>query len=224
MVRYWKMKGCLIVYVTARPDMQQRLVSAWLSQHNFPHGLLFFTPSFSTDPLRQKAQLLKRLVADVGLHIEAAYGSFKDVNVYSHAGVEGGRIYKAGSSTSSSRKRTEACVCLEAGYSQHLRELSEQEVQLRYSGIEESHRAASVGVQCSPKWEPVDVFIITLKTCLIQNPPASAAHGLLLAPEWKVCGPAQAGTEEAGHPPGLDEDSPLASFPLSFPIPTKLLC
>lgn len=32
--------------------MQQRLVAHWLAQHNFPHGLLFFTPSFSTDPLK----------------------------------------------------------------------------------------------------------------------------------------------------------------------------
>ncbi|CAJ0579026.1 unnamed protein product, partial [Mesorhabditis spiculigera] len=66
-VRYWHDQGFLIVYVTARPDMQQRVVSAWLAQHNFPHALLFFTPSFSTDPL-------------------------KDVSVYTTAGMDPTRV------------------------------------------------------------------------------------------------------------------------------------
>ena len=46
------LQGCVIVYVSARPDWQQRVVGSWLAQHNFPHGLLFFTPSISTDPFR----------------------------------------------------------------------------------------------------------------------------------------------------------------------------
>ncbi|VDM33177.1 unnamed protein product [Toxocara canis] len=51
-VRFWHDLGYLIIYMTARPDMQQRVVGSWLALHNFPHALLFFTPSFSTDPLR----------------------------------------------------------------------------------------------------------------------------------------------------------------------------
>ena len=51
-VRHWQDRGYLILYITARPDMQQRQVVSWLAQHNFPHGLLFFVGSISTDPLK----------------------------------------------------------------------------------------------------------------------------------------------------------------------------
>lgn len=47
-------QGFLLLYVTARPDMQQRGVAAWLAQHNFPHAMLYFAPSFLMDPLKQK--------------------------------------------------------------------------------------------------------------------------------------------------------------------------
>ena len=115
-VRYWQQQGYLILYVTARPDMQQKVVGSWLAQHNFPHGLLFFTPSISTDPLRQKTLYVRRLV-DVGIKIQAAYGSSKDVAVYSSAGVDHERIF----SVSGSKRR--GCVALEDGYSQHLHDL-----------------------------------------------------------------------------------------------------
>lgn len=45
-------QGYTIIYITARPDMQHKVVALWLALHNFPQGLLIFTPSFSTDPLR----------------------------------------------------------------------------------------------------------------------------------------------------------------------------
>ncbi|KAK5968743.1 hypothetical protein GCK32_012042 [Trichostrongylus colubriformis] len=75
-VRYWFEQGQVILYLTARPDMQQRVVSAWLAQHCFPHGLLLFNPSFSTDPLKQKSLHLKHII-DMGIRIHAAYGSSK---------------------------------------------------------------------------------------------------------------------------------------------------
>uniref|UniRef100_A0AC34RFZ1 DDHD domain-containing protein n=1 Tax=Panagrolaimus sp. JU765 TaxID=591449 RepID=A0AC34RFZ1_9BILA len=115
-VRYWQQHGYLIIYVTARPDMQQKVVGAWLAQHNFPHGLLFFTPSISTDPLRQKTLHLKYL-KDMGIIIHAAYGSSKDVTVYSNAGIEQDRIF----SVSGGKRR--GCVALEDGYAQHLHDL-----------------------------------------------------------------------------------------------------
>ncbi|CAJ0941429.1 unnamed protein product, partial [Mesorhabditis belari] len=90
-VRYWHDQGFLIVYVTARPDMQQRVVSAWLAQHNFPHALLFFTPSFSTDPLKAKTSHLRHLI-DMGVRVHAAYGSSKDVSVYTTAGIDPSRV------------------------------------------------------------------------------------------------------------------------------------
>lgn len=116
-VRYWQQQGYLIIYVTARPDMQQKVVGSWLAQHNFPHGLLFFTPSFSTDPLRHKTQHLKHLI-DLGIKIQAAYGSNKDVSVYTNAGIDTERVF----SVSSSSKRR-GCISLDDGYAQHLHDL-----------------------------------------------------------------------------------------------------
>ncbi|ETN80438.1 LNS2 protein, partial [Necator americanus] len=102
-VRYWHEQGYVILYLTARPDMQQRVVSAWLAQHCFPYGLLLFNPSFSTDPLKQKSLHLKHII-DMGIRIHAAYGSSKDVAVYCGAGVEQSRIV----SVAGSRRRV--CV------------------------------------------------------------------------------------------------------------------
>ncbi|KAK6029546.1 DDHD domain protein, partial [Ostertagia ostertagi] len=104
-VRYWFEQGQLILYLTARPDMQQRVVSAWLAQHCFPHGLLLFNPSFSTDPLKQKSLHLKH-ITDMGIRIHAAYGSSKDVAVYCGAGVDPKRIV----SVSGARRR--ACIAI----------------------------------------------------------------------------------------------------------------
>uniref|UniRef100_A0A915NAQ6 DDHD domain-containing protein n=1 Tax=Meloidogyne javanica TaxID=6303 RepID=A0A915NAQ6_MELJA len=112
--------GYLIIYLTARPDMQQRLVSAWLATHNFPHGLLFFTPSLSTEPLKQKMLFMKHLT-DIGLCVQAAYGSTKDIPVYSNAGLDPERIFRVGGGHR--RKHTLDCVSLENGYSPHLHDL-----------------------------------------------------------------------------------------------------
>lgn len=115
-VRYWHEQGYLIIYLTARPDMQQRAVSGWLAQHNFPTGLLFFNPSFSTEPLRQKSLHLKHVV-DIGVKIHAAYGSSKDVTVYTSAGVPSDSII----SVAGSRRRN--CLHID-NYSTHLGDLN----------------------------------------------------------------------------------------------------
>lgn len=88
--------GYLIVYITGRPDMQQRRVVSWLAQHNFPHGLLSFADGLSTDPLRHKAEYLKMLVNEVGLDLRAAYGSSKDIGVYASVGLKPENIYIVG--------------------------------------------------------------------------------------------------------------------------------
>lgn len=49
--------------------MQQKKVVAWLAQHNFPHGMVSFMEGLSADPLRQKANYLKQLTSEVGLHL-----------------------------------------------------------------------------------------------------------------------------------------------------------
>lgn len=45
--------------------MQKHRVVAWLSQHNFPHGVVSFCDGLSHDPLRQKAMFLQGLVQEV---------------------------------------------------------------------------------------------------------------------------------------------------------------
>jgi hypothetical protein len=42
--------------------MQHRRVVSWLSQHNFPHGLVSFADGLSTDPLGHKAAYLNNLI------------------------------------------------------------------------------------------------------------------------------------------------------------------
>lgn len=61
-VRHWQELGYFIVYTTGRPDMQHGRVVSWLSQHNFPHGLVSFADGLSTDPLGHKAAYLNNLV------------------------------------------------------------------------------------------------------------------------------------------------------------------
>lgn len=60
--RHWQDLGYLIVYITGRPDMQQQRVLSWLSQHNFPHGLVSFADGLSTDFLAHKITYLKSLM------------------------------------------------------------------------------------------------------------------------------------------------------------------
>lgn len=64
-MRHWYALGYLLIYISARPDMQHRQVASWLAQHNFPPGLTFFLDGIFADPLRQKALLLKSLVEQV---------------------------------------------------------------------------------------------------------------------------------------------------------------
>lgn len=45
--------------------MQKHRVVAWLSQHNFPHGVVSFCDGLTHDPLRQKAVFLQSLVQEV---------------------------------------------------------------------------------------------------------------------------------------------------------------
>lgn len=45
--------------------MQKHRVVAWLSQHNFPHGVVSFCDGLTHDPLRQKATFLQSLVQEV---------------------------------------------------------------------------------------------------------------------------------------------------------------
>lgn len=45
--------------------MQKQRVVSWLSQHNFPHGMIFFSEGLVHDPLRQKTIFLRNLIQEV---------------------------------------------------------------------------------------------------------------------------------------------------------------
>lgn len=45
--------------------MQKQRVVSWLSQHNFPQGMIFFSDGLVHDPLRQKTIFLRNLMQEV---------------------------------------------------------------------------------------------------------------------------------------------------------------
>ncbi|XP_038620968.1 membrane-associated phosphatidylinositol transfer protein 1 [Tachyglossus aculeatus] len=119
-VRHWQDSGYLIVYVTGRPDMQKHRVVAWLSQHNFPHGVVSFCDGLTHDPLRQKAVFLQGLVQEAELSLVAGYGSPKDVAVYGAVGLPPARTFIVGRAV---RKLQAQCQFLSEGYVAHLARL-----------------------------------------------------------------------------------------------------
>ncbi|XP_045127112.1 protein retinal degeneration B-like isoform X6 [Portunus trituberculatus] len=120
-VRHWQELGYLIIYVTGRPDMQQQKVVSWLAQHNFPHGLVSFADGLSRDPLGHKADYLRGLIQDHALQIGAAYGSAKDIAVYSSIGLKPEQIFIVGKA---SKKQQANAQVLTDGYAAHLSSLS----------------------------------------------------------------------------------------------------
>ncbi|XP_064582574.1 membrane-associated phosphatidylinositol transfer protein 2 isoform X5 [Zonotrichia leucophrys gambelii] len=119
-VRHWQDLGYLIIYVTGRPDMQKQRVVAWLAQHNFPHGIVSFCDGLVHDPLRHKANFLKSLITDLHMRIHAAYGSTKDISVYSSISLPPSHIYIVGRPT---KKLQSQCQFITEGYAAHLAQL-----------------------------------------------------------------------------------------------------
>ncbi|KAG9351613.1 hypothetical protein JZ751_022864 [Albula glossodonta] len=124
-VRHWQDLGYLIIYITGRPDMQKQRVVSWLSQHNFPQGMVFFSEGLVHDPLRQKTIFLRNLCH---IRITSAYGSMKDISVYNMLGLSPSQIYIVGRP---SKKYQNQCQFLSEGYAAHL------------SSLEFGHRARS---------------------------------------------------------------------------------
>uniref|UniRef100_A0A452HWE7 DDHD domain-containing protein n=1 Tax=Gopherus agassizii TaxID=38772 RepID=A0A452HWE7_9SAUR len=119
-VRHWQDSGYMIIYVTGRPDMQKHRVVAWLSQHNFPHGVVSFCDGLTHDPLRQKAAFLQNLRTEAEVTIVAGYGSTKDISVYSSLGLSPTQIYIVGRTV---KKFQNQCQFLSEGYVAHLAQL-----------------------------------------------------------------------------------------------------
>lgn len=116
-VRHWQELGFLIIYITGRPDMQHRRVVSWLSQHNFPQGLISFADGLSTDPLGHKAAYLNNLVENHGVVIHSAYGSAKDISVYTSVGLKQKQIFIIGKATK--KQQSQATILID-GYAAHL--------------------------------------------------------------------------------------------------------
>lgn len=116
-VRYWQELGYLIIYVTARPDIQHYKVTNWLAQHNFPLGMVYFSDGLSRDPMRQKTEILRSLTVNNCIQLQAAYGSTKDIPMYSSLGVPANKIFIIGKMKS---KYTNQAVILRDGYASHL--------------------------------------------------------------------------------------------------------
>uniref|UniRef100_A0A8B9GAT4 Membrane-associated phosphatidylinositol transfer protein 3 n=1 Tax=Amazona collaria TaxID=241587 RepID=A0A8B9GAT4_9PSIT len=119
-VRHWQDLGYLIIYITGRPDMQKQRVVSWLSQHNFPQGMIFFSDGLVHDPLRQKTIFLRNLMQECHIKICAAYGSMKDISVYNVLALSPSQIYIVGRAT---KKYQAQCQFLSEGYAAHLASL-----------------------------------------------------------------------------------------------------
>ncbi|CAF1268379.1 unnamed protein product [Rotaria sordida] len=120
-VRYWQELGYIIIYVTARPDIQQRQIVHWLAQHNFPHGMTLFNDGIYREPIKHKAEMLRNVVENADLIITAAYGSSKDVPGYQLIHVPPEKTFVVGKVKN--RLQGQARF-LTDGYALHLTELS----------------------------------------------------------------------------------------------------
>lgn len=97
--------------------MQQQKVMSWLSQHNFPHGFIYFVDGLSRFPLVHKADYLKSLMQEHDIVFHAAYGSAKDVTVYTSLGLKPKQIFIVGKA---SKKLHSQATILSDGYASHL--------------------------------------------------------------------------------------------------------
>ncbi|CAH8518845.1 unnamed protein product [Heterobilharzia americana] len=118
--RHWQGLGFLLIYLSARPDMQRRRVTNWMANHNFPFGMTFFLNGLYTDPLKQKAQMLRTIVENAKLRVHCGYGSGKDINLYRSLGLSTHNIFLIGKV---SRSQASHGTPLSQGYSSHLSSL-----------------------------------------------------------------------------------------------------
>ncbi|ESN96762.1 hypothetical protein HELRODRAFT_67527 [Helobdella robusta] len=144
-VRCYHERGYLIIYITARPDMQHRRVTKWLARHNFPHGLVWFADGLSAEPLKQKASNLRQLVREAELVISAAYGSNKDVPVYQSIGLQPNQIFVVGKV---SKKNKKEATVISNGYASHLTDLLSWSVNLKQVNQKLTFRTGSFQLKC----------------------------------------------------------------------------
>ncbi|CAH8498424.1 unnamed protein product [Schistosoma turkestanicum] len=140
--RHWQGLGYLLIYLSARPDMQRRRVTNWMANHNFPFGMTFFLNGLYSDPLKQKAQMLKSIIENANLRVHCGYGSGKDINLYRSLGLSTHNIFLVGKV---SRSQASNGTPLSQGYSSHLSSLMNGHALSR-----PAVGAMSVAVRCCP--------------------------------------------------------------------------
>uniref|UniRef100_A0A3B3S2Z5 Membrane-associated phosphatidylinositol transfer protein 3 n=1 Tax=Paramormyrops kingsleyae TaxID=1676925 RepID=A0A3B3S2Z5_9TELE len=172
-VRHWQDLGYLILYITGRPDMQKQRVVSWLSQHNFPQGAVFFSEGLVHDPLRQKALFLRNLMQECHIKISAAYGSMKDISVYSMLGLSPSQIYIVGRP---SKKCQNQCQFLSEGYAAHLSMLQfgHRTRPKKSSSVRMVLRKGSFGLSAKPEFLCKRTHLRRTMSVQQPDPPCSA--------------------------------------------------
>ncbi|XP_017346482.1 membrane-associated phosphatidylinositol transfer protein 3 [Ictalurus punctatus] len=177
-VRHWQDQGYLIIYITGRPDMQKQRVVSWLSQHNFPQGMIFFSEGLVHDPLRQKSIFLRNLIQECHVNISLAYGSMKDISVYTMLGLSRNQIYIVGRP---SKKYENQCQFLSEGYAIHLSSLQfgHQFRSQKTASMRMMLRNSSFGLSTKPDFLPKRTLL--RRTMSVQ--PAELPKTLIPKPE-----------------------------------------
>lgn len=95
LVKFWAALGYLVVYASARPSVMKQVVSSWLDVHGFPHSVCFFVEGLHTPDksMSLKLRMLENFSQLCNVSFYAAYGSQKDVSMYSTLGVEPERTF-----------------------------------------------------------------------------------------------------------------------------------
>lgn len=76
-----------------------------------------YKESKASTECRHKALLLQRLIGECSVVVRAAYGSSKDIHVYTTVGMQPERIFTVGKCN---RRLQTQCTHLAEGYSAHL--------------------------------------------------------------------------------------------------------
>ncbi len=138
LVKFWSALGYLIVYASARPNVMKQVVRSWLDAHGFPASLCLFVEGLSTPEknMSKKYTMLKQLSETMNLHFFAAYGSHKDLAMYSNLRVSADSIFIFPDRIVSSRSKNAPnsslpCVTIpKSGISKHLNDLRLQSEEL----------------------------------------------------------------------------------------------
>lgn len=131
-VRYWQELGYFIIYVSSRLLFQKQQVMSWLGSHNFPFGLVSFCETVSTDYQKHKQEFLKNICKFEQVVIYAAYGSSRDVSLYSSIlKLPPQKIFMLGKKPKS--KKGDVAQWITDGYKTHLTELQQGTINTRHS-------------------------------------------------------------------------------------------